>query len=374
MPEFTLIDDLSKVDPKHWDALTDDEPFLKHAFLHALQHHGCASRATGWQSLHLVMHEKSTLCGALPLYLKHHSRGEYVFDMAWARAFEQNGISYYPKLVSAVPFTPVPGSRLLARKPTHKQALAQEAIKLCAQNGISSLHILFPDQQDIGILQQAGFMMRSNVQFHWINKDYSTLNEFLACMSQAKRKKVRQDSRKVQQAGICFTTHSGLEFTNELLDFFYECYRQTYLEHGQPPYLNAAFFNGLAKTMPENLVLIVAHQNGQPIASALNIRSKTRLYGRYWGSLRFVPGLHFETCYLQGIAYCINEGLHAFEGGAQGEHKLSRGFSPVRTWSAHWVAHSGYANAIRAFLNAETDAVEEYEILLQEHSPYKAQQ
>jgi hypothetical protein len=370
-PTFSVASDIATIPRHEWNALTHDNPFLSHAFLQALEQTGCACDKTGWSARHLLMHRDGLLVGAMPLYLKHHSRGEYVFDMGWARAFEQHGLPYYPKLLSAIPFTPVPGPRLLVRNTHDKPALAQAARQLCQDNAISSLHVLFPDEADTQVLGQNGYMMRRNVQFHWFNKGYPDVQAFLADLTQVKRKKLRQDSRKVSEAGVTFQVHTGDELTAERLDFFYRCYTQTYLEHGNLPYLTLPFFQRLVNTMAANIVLITAWQHGQAVASALNIRSATRLYGRYWGSLQFIPGLHFETCYMQGIAYCIREGLQVFEGGAQGEHKLSRGMLPVETWSAHYVAHTGFAKAIESFLSEETAAVSSYQQELQEHSPFR---
>jgi hypothetical protein len=366
-----LASSLAQINPEQWDALTGDHPLLKHTFLLAMEQSGCASTETGWQPSHLLMYQGNQLQGAVLLYVKYHSRGEYVFDSGWAQAFEHNGLAYYPKLLSAIPFTPVPGPRLLARTTEHKLQLAKAAAELCRSNGLSSLHILFPGAADAEILEKAGFLLRRNVQFHWFNRGYQNLDAFLAELTQTKRKKLKQDSRKVRDAGVEFQVLTGADLSSESLDFFYRCYRQTYLEHGQTPYLNRKFFQALALSMPEQMVLILAHQHGEPIASALNIRSATRLYGRYWGSLRFVSGLHFETCYLQGIDYSIRAGLSVFEGGAQGEHKLSRGMLPVTTWSAHWVGRSDYAQAIERFLDQEGQAVADYEQLLQEHSPFR---
>lgn len=366
-----LATTLADVDAEQWDALSGDHPFVKHAFLNALEHSGSATQATGWQPSHLLMFQGDQLAAAMPLYLKYHSRGEYVFDSGWARAFEHNGLSYYPKLLGAIPFTPVPGPRLLARTTQHRVELAHTATELCRNNQISSLHILFPDTRDQAACIEAGYQMRRNVQFHWFNQGYATMDDFLAELTQVKRKKLRQDSRKVREAGVSFQIIEGTALDANTLDFFYRCYRQTYLEHGQLPYLEPAFFQTLAQTMPQALVLVVASQNNEPIACALNLRSQTRLFGRYWGSLRYVPGLHFETCYVQGIAYCIQNGVQVFEGGAQGEHKLSRGMVPVTTWSAHWVPNARYARAIQNFLQQEGQAVAEYENVLHEHTPFR---
>jgi len=368
---FTLIRDLRDIDPASWNRLAGRHPLASHEFLSALSQTGCASAATGWAPHYLAMRRGGELAGAMPLYLKSHSRGEYVFDYAWAQAFERHGLPYYPKLLSAIPFTPVPGPRLLAANHADRVLLARKAADIGAENGVSSLHILFPDEADQRALREAGYLFRESVQFHWFNRGYASMDEFLAGMTQQKRKKIRQDRKKVESAGIRFRWLQGNDVDAASLDFFYRCYRRTYLEHGNPPYLNSAFFEQLRTSMADSMVLVLAEQDGRPVASALNILGPRTLYGRYWGSLAFIPGLHFETCYMQGIAYCIAKGVAVFEGGAQGEHKLSRGMLPVRTCSAHWISDQRYAAAIAEFLERETPMVEAYRDELLDHSPFK---
>lgn len=368
---FTLVRDLRDIDPVAWNRLAGHHPLASYEFLFALHHTGCASPHTGWAPHFLLLHRGRELAGALPLFLKSHSRGEYVFDYAWAQAFERHGLPYYPKLLSAIPFTPVPGPRLLAANHADRVALARKATEIGAQNGVSSLHILFPDEADQRALREAGYLFRESVQFHWFNRGYANLDEFLASMNQQKRKKIRQDRKKAQAAGIRFRWLQGHNIDAASLDFFYRCYRRTYLEHGNPPYLNPAFFQQLRETMAGNMVLVLAEQDGRPVASALNILGPRTLYGRYWGSLVHIPGLHFETCYMQGIEFCIAHGIAVFEGGAQGEHKLSRGMLPVRTCSAHWISDQRYAAAIAEFLERETPMVQAYRDELLEHSPFK---
>jgi len=368
---FTLIRDLRDIDPASWNRLAGRHPLASHEFLSALSQTGCASAATGWAPHYLAMRRGGELAGAMPLYLKSHSRGEYVFDYAWAQAFERHGLPYYPKLLSAIPFTPVPGPRLLAANHADRVLLARKAADIGAENGVSSLHILFPDEADQRALREAGYLFRESVQFHWFNRGYASMDEFLAGMTQQKRKKIRQDRKKVESAGIRFRWLQGDDVDAASLDFFYRCYRRTYLEHGNPPYLNSAFFEQLRTSMADSMVLVLAEQDGRPVASALNILGPRTLYGRYWGSLAFIPGLHFETCYMQGIAYCIAKGVAVFEGGAQGEHKLSRGMLPVRTCSAHWISDQRYAAAIAEFLERETPMVEAYRDELLDHSPFK---
>lgn len=344
---------------------------MSHEFLLALDQARCAVPHTGWTPCYLLLHRHGTLAGAMALYLKTHSRGEYVFDAAWAHAFEQHGLAYYPKLLCAVPFTPVPGPRLLAATHADRVALARQAIEIARENRLSSLHILFPTESDRLALQEAGFLFRESVQFHWFNRQYASFDQFLESLSQQKRKKIKQDRKKVSQAGVRFHWRQGNGIDEETLSFFFECYRRTYIQHGNAPYLNYDFFARLRRCMANNLVIVTAEQNGQPIASALSIRSKDTLYGRYWGTIRFISGLHFETCYTQAIEFCINQGIAVFEGGAQGEHKLSRGMQPVATYSAHWIDDTRYSDAIAHFLEHETQAVENYIDELHEHSPFK---
>ncbi len=369
---FSISRKLADIDATQWNRLVGRHPLVRHEFLVALDETGCAVAKTGWAPHYLLLHRDGQLAAAMPLYLKSHSRGEYVFDSGWARAFMQHGLEYYPKLLDAIPFTPVPGPRLLARTHEDRVKLARHAIELTDQNQLSSLHILFPTDEDCAALREAGFMFRENVQFHWHNQGYADLDEYLSGMNQQKRKKLRQDQKKVQRAGVTFRWLQGDEIDATALAFFYECYCRTYYEHGNAPYLNMEFFNCLRQTMTDTMVLVVAEQKEEPVACALNLRGADRLYGRYWGCTRFISGLHFETCYMQAIEFCIRHGLAAFEGGAQGEHKLSRGMLPVKTYSAHWIRDKRYAQAIADFLEQETSAVDNYVEVLEEHSPFKA--
>lgn len=369
--QFSLCTQLSQLDAAHWDALSGHHLLLSHAFLTALDAAGCATPQTGWSPHYLLMHRGQRLCGAVPLYLKHHSRGEYVFDQGWAQAYQRHGLDYYPKLLCAIPFTPVSGPRLLARTQEDRVLLARQLIQLTQNNQLSSVHVLFPNPDDRQALEQAGFMIRHDVQFHWQNQDYGNYEDFLASLTQQKRKKMRQDSRKVYEQGLSFEHKQGQDISEQILDYFYQCYANTYQERGQRPYLNRDFFARLHAQLPESLVLILAQQDGQDVACALSLRDGHTLYGRYWGCTRYVPGLHFETCYNQAIQFCIAQQLRFFEGGAQGEHKLSRGLLPTPTSSAHWIADPRFAHAIEEFLHEEASHVARYQEALSSHTPFK---
>ncbi len=369
--ELSIIDSLAEVDPAQWQALVGDNPTLSHSFLHALHDTGCAADATGWSPRYLILTRDGVLHGALPLYLKEHSRGEYVFDHAWADAFHRHGMPYYPKLLSAVPFTPVSGSRLLARTAEDRQLLARAALQVARQLNTSSLHILFPNDDDRQVLADAGYMLREGVQFHWENHDYADFDAFLASMKMDKRKKLRQDRRRVEDAGIHFEHLAGRAISDEVLRFFYQCYVLTYRAHFSKPYLSLAFFQRLLAETPDSLMIVLARRGDQPVAAALNLVGGQVMYGRYWGTQEFISGLHFEACYVQAIDYCIRHRLSRFEGGAQGVHKMSRGLVPTATWSAHWVADRRFADAIADFLAQETAAMNDYIDELESHIPFK---
>ncbi|MFF7396892.1 GNAT family N-acetyltransferase [Achromobacter sp. NPDC008082] len=368
---LTIETDLSRIDAQAWDALAGDQPFLRHAFLCALHETGCAAPETGWAPHYLALWRDGALIAATPLYLKSHSRGEYVFDYAWADAFQRHGMRYYPKLLSAIPFTPVTGPRLLASNDEDRATLVRGLVAFAEEVKVSSLHLLFPSDADMRVLRDAGFMIRESVQFHWTNDGFADFDAFLARMSHDKRKKIRQDRKKVAAAGLAFRWLRGSDIQEADLAFFYDCYCRTYFQHGNPPYLNRDFFVRAYHDQPDAFVLIMAERDGEPVAAALNLAGGDALYGRYWGATEYVPGLHFETCYMQSIAYCIAHGIARFEGGAQGEHKMARGLLPTPTWSAHWVAHPGFAEAIQNFLDEETSAVTDYLGELEAHTPFK---
>jgi predicted N-acyltransferase len=367
------LHDLEEVGAAAWNGLLQGSgnPFLRFEFLHALQVTGCASPRTGWEPYHLTLWRRGQLLGAVPLYRKHHSYGEYVFDWAWAEAHQRHGIDYYPKWLAAVPFTPVPGPRLLAGSTEGRSGLAQALIDLSAQSDLSSLHVLFSNEDEAEMLRRLGALTRHSVQFHWFNPGYESFDDYLAQLAQPKRKKVRAERRKVAESGVTLRRRVGSEITESDLAHFFSCYRNTYAEHRSSPYLNAAFFERLARTMPGSLLLVVASSGGRDIAAALSLFDSERIYGRYWGALETIPLLHFEVSYYQLIEFAIERGLRVIEGGAQGEHKHARGFEPVKTFSSHVLRHPDFADAVQRYLERETGGIEAYIDELHERTALK---
>ncbi|MDP2418586.1 MAG: GNAT family N-acetyltransferase [Hydrogenophaga sp.] len=375
----------------------DPSPFMDHAYLVALHVSGCAQHPAGWQARFVTLWQGADLHAACPLYLKNHSYGEYVFDWAWANAYAQHGLDYYPKALVAVPFTPVPGARLLAKDPAARKALVHALLTHTREEHLSSLHLLFAQPQDVVACEAAGMMLRYTVQFHWKNvaptppnlcgspssegagmtgaepQCFQNFDHFLVSLQQEKRKKIRQERRKVAEAGVVFRWSLGTAISVADWDFFYRCYERTYREHGNAPYLNRDFFQRMAQNMSEHWLLFIAERDGQPIASSLiGIDTQARVaYGRYWGALERVDCLHFEACYYQPLAWCIAQGYRRFEGGAQGEHKMARALLPVKTTSAHWLAHPSFANAVERFLEREDQGLQQYLDHLAQRNPIK---
>ncbi|MDQ3060304.1 MAG: GNAT family N-acetyltransferase [Pseudomonadota bacterium] len=457
-----VLDSPLEVDGASWNALLAAQspgeginPFMRHEYLAALHESASATPRTGWTPRFVTLWQGNALAGACALYLKVHSYGEYVFDWAWANAYQQNGLPYYPKAVVAVPFTPVPGARLLARTAAERVLLVKALLAWCEQQKLSSLHLLFAAEDDVAACQEAGLMLRHTVQFHWTNaaparalqrtartpqstglagnatallqegtpwagdamtprpqpvnpaayeaaqpRAFDNFDDFLMSLSQEKRKKIRQERRKVQEAGVSFRWFLGRDISRADWDFFYRCYERTYLEHGNAPYLSRDFFRRMADTMPENWLLFIAERDGKPVAASLiavsapplgtastagiadiggaGIAGKTETenhiktaYGRYWGALERVDCLHFEACYYQPLAWCIAHGFQRFEGGAQGEHKMARALLPVKTTSAHWLAHPAFADAVERFLEREGEGIDNYLHELERRSPFK---
>ncbi|MBP6599134.1 MAG: N-acetyltransferase [Giesbergeria sp.] len=393
-----VFDSLLGVDAQAWNSMlacqSQPTPFMRHEYLTALDSSASATPDTGWTLHAVTLWQDGTLIAACPLYLKDHSYGEYVFDWAWARAYAEHGLHYYPKALVAVPFTPVPGTRLMARDAAARAALVQALRTWCegAGAGVSSLHVLFGSDEDIAACASAGLMLRHTVQFHWNNAadaGYASFDDFLASLNQEKRKKIRQERRRVAEAGVSFRWALGSDITSADWDFFYRCYERTYLEHGNPPYLTRDFFARMQSAMPEHWLLFIAERGGRPIASSL-IATSARIhwargqndhkneglgvltaYGRYWGALERVDCLHFEACYYQPLQWCIEHGVQRFEGGAQGEHKMARALLPVQASSAHWLAHPAFADAVDRFLEREGQGVAQYLGELQSRSPFK---
>src|SRR5512139_2546345 len=368
-----VIETIADIPAAQWDTLAENNPFLKHAYLSALQETGCATPETGWQAQFITLWEGEQLLGGMPLYLKFHSYGEFVFDWAWADAYQRNGLRYYPKLVCSVPFTPASGPRLLAKTPELRTQLVRAALELAQQPGISSLHLLFPYASQAQEMQAQGMMLRRGVQLHWRNAGYADFDAYLASMRRDKRKKIRQERRRVSDAGITFTHLRGEQITPEQWEFFVRCYAHTHVQYNSPQPLNLAFFQRIGATMLQHILLIIALRDGQPIAGAINFYNHDTLFGRSWGALEYHPGLHFETCYYQAIDFCIRHRIALFEGGAQGEHKLARGFLPSTTWSAHWLAHPQYAKAVEEFLQREAGGIDQYMDELNDSNPFKQQ-
>jgi uncharacterized protein len=376
-----VLGDPASIAPERWNGLLDVHPdatpFMRHEYLLALHQSGSATGRTGWLPQFLAMERGDDLIAASALYLKDHSYGEYVFDWAWADAYQRHGLHYYPKLLNAVPFTPVPGPRLLARDTASRVLLLQAMSQIARDAKLSSAHILFLSDTDRDAATKAGWMMRSTVQFHWMNREpeaYADFGDFLATLQREKRKKIQQERRRVAEAGITFSVHHAGEIGERDWDFFYRCYTLTYRAHHSTPYLTRDFFHRMATTMPQHWLLFVAWRDGKRVAASLIAVDIERgaAYGRYWGAVEPIPFLHFEACYYQPLSWCIAHGMRRFEGGAQGEHKMARGLLPVQTWSAHWLAHPQFARAVADFLEREGEGVANYMDELNERQPFKA--
>lgn len=378
-----VFDNPLEINPSAWDTLCAAQdipsPFMRHAYLAALHSSGSATPTTGWHPQFVTLWQDDALVAGCALYLKDHSYGEYVFDWAWAKAYADHGLNYYPKALTAVPFTPVPGARLLAINAPCRLALLQACVSLCQTRGLSTLHLLFISPADGAACDALGLLQRQTVQFHWQNQGFVSFDAFLASLTQEKRKKIKQERRRVSDAGISFRTMQGSNIQTEDWDFFYKCYERTYLEHGNAPYLSRSFFKAMQRDMPDNWLLFIAEKEKRPIASSLigiqGVGSPESVaYGRYWGALERVDCLHFEACYYQPLAWCIENNVSRFEGGAQGEHKMARALMPVTTFSAHWLAVPAFSDAVARFLQRETAGVDGYLEHLADRSPFRSQQ
>jgi len=363
---------LEALDTGRWNALAGGTPLLSHPFLAALHATGCASARTGWTPRYLTAWAGEHLAGAMPLYEKAHSYGEYVFDWGWADAYRRYGRRYYPKLVCAIPFTPVAGPRILGDRPAVKGALLDAALDIVAQGDASSLHVLFIDGDDRAACARPGIIERTGVQFHWHNDGYRDFDDFLSRFSHDKRKKVKQDRRRVRETGVAFRRVTGRDIGGDDLAFFFRCYEATYREHRSTPYLTREFFERIAATMPEHLLLVIGERDGHRICAALDVFDTHALWGRYWGALDRIPGLHFEACYYQAIDFCIERGIGRFEGGAQGVHKLARGLVPAVTHSAHAIGEPAFAEAIAEYCARERIDIAHTVDELEHSTPFKA--
>ena len=355
-----------------WDALGDGSPFLRHAFLAALEDHGSVGPAFGWLPRHLAVRDAAgTLLGAAPLFLKDNSYGEFVFDWAWADAYQRAGLAYYPKLVSAIPYTPATGPRLLAAAPAARAALADGALDLARELDVSSLHWLFPPEAELAPLLGRGLLRRTGVQFHWHNRGYRDFADFLDTFTAHKRKKLKRERARVQEAGIEFLWLHGDEISDALWPLITHFYRSTFDRKFGYPTFDEGFFRAAGRALGRDFLVILAQRDGRPVAGAICYRDGGTLYGRHWGADEQHHSLHFEACYYQGIEYCIREGLARFEPGAQGEHKVGRGFEPVPTWSAHWIADGRFRELIGQFVQQEHAAMTDYIEELSGHLPYR---
>ncbi len=372
--------DPAHIDAAQWNALLERQPtatpFMRLEYLRALHESASASSRAGWHAQFLTLERGAQIVAACPLYLKDHSYGEYVFDWAWADAYQRHGLAYYPKLLSAVPFTPVPGARLLAQDTPARVSLLHAIEALARAGKLSSAHVLFLDAADQLAARDAGWMLRSAVQFHWSNRaptPYPDFAAFLATLQRDKRKKIQQERRRVADAGVTFTQALGPDVSASDWDFFYRCYTLTYRAHGSTPYLKRNFFERMADTMPAHWLMCIAWRGGQRIAASLIALDPVQrvAYGRYWGATEPVDCLHFEACYYQPLSWCIDNRYLRFEGGAQGEHKMARGLLPVQTWSAHWLAHPQFASAVADFLEREGEGVANYLDDLGARDPFK---
>ena len=374
--EVKQINSMAQVNCSDWNRLAGDAyPFLRHEFLLALEQSGSVSGQTGWMPSHLLVMDGEKLLAFMPLYLKQHSWGEYVFDHQWAHAYQQQGLAYYPKWLTAVPLTPCQGPRIVIKATIDPLEVMHTLLtfikQLSEQRGISSWHCLFPVRQQADLLMSLGLNIREGVQFHWFNQGYRDFNDFLQTLSASKRKMIRRERRRVNEQSVRLLRIAGTDISDLQWQVFFQFYTMTYLKRGSKPYLNLAFFQQIAATMAEQLLLVLAVKDNKYVAAALSFVGSDTLYGRYWGCYEEYNSLHFEACYYQGLDYCIEHGLKRFDSGAQGEHKISRGFEPITTYSAHWIKDARFAQAIEQFLAKEQKAVQLYKQDAASFLPFK---
>ncbi|RTE64606.1 N-acetyltransferase [Amphritea opalescens] len=383
MPQFNFYSAIEQIGADRWNTLCyTDYPFLRYEYLHALEQSGSVAPKTGWQPCHLLVTEGEQVIAAMPLYIKNHSFGEYVFDWSWADAYQRNGLEYYPKLVTAIPFTPCYGPRLMLQadlSETAQQALTQQVlsavIQLAAQHNASGWHGLFLADTLLNKDQHSLLNYRLGTQYHWFNRDYQTFDDFLETFSSRKRKNLRKERHKIIEQDIQHRFISGAQLTDAQLHQFYQFYQITYLKRGRNGYLNESFFRQLRDTLRDQLHICFAydkqHSDTEAVAGALFFQDEDTLYGRYWGALAEYDSLHFETCYYQGIEHCISQQLQRFDPGAQGEHKIQRGFEPIETWSAHWLAHPEFQQAVQRFTEEEEEMIRQEMAQLRQRLPFK---
>jgi predicted N-acyltransferase len=376
--QISIIGNLSEVGAEEWNVLVHaDNPFARYEFLIAMERHDAVGKSFGWYPQYLIVRDNGKLVGAVPMYLKDNSYGELVFDWAWADAYQRSGVAYYPKLVVAIPYTPATGQRLLVHPQSDYQTIAQAMINAATEHAqnlkVSSLHWLFTNDQDTALFQnQPDYMLRLGCQFHWHNQGYQSFDDYLSHFSSSKRKKIRQERRRVQDQGITLEVLHGDEASQEQWEIYHRFYNSTFDRKYGYATFSQGFFLEIARTMPRNIVLVLAKHQNEYVAGAFNVRGGETLYGRHWGCSQDFHSLHFEACYYQGLEYCIHNGLQRFEPGAQGEHKIARGFLPVKTWSAHWIADERFQTPIRQFVSHELKGMEHYIDELHEHSPFKS--
>ncbi len=377
MYRLTTHSAIADIPADQWNRLAgDDSPFLRHEFLDAMERHGCVGESLGWLPRHLALHDaEGHLVAAAPCYLKFNSYGEFVFDWSWADAYRRKGLRYYPKLVIASPYTPATGPRLLtgdspARR-DHARALIQGAIRVAEEAGVSSLHWLFTAHDEQALLEDQGLLRRVGCQFHWHNRGYSTFEDYLGTFTAEKRKKVKRERRRVVESGVRIRRIPGNAVTEAEWATFHRLYCDTFDKRGGIPTFSLPFFQAIGETMGESLLLVLAEYGNDIVAAAFDLLGARSLYGRHWGCFQDFHSLHFEACYYQGLDYCIEQGLTRFEPGAQGEHKVSRGFLPTPTWSAHWVADPAFRDAVARFVTLEAEGMDDYIAEMQAHSPYR---
>jgi len=374
--KISLINRIHEISRADWNRITGLEyPFIRHEFLHALEESACVSEETGWMPQHCLVYDKDELIALMPMYRKTHSHGEYVFDFEWAHAYHQHGLSYYPKWLTAIPFTPCEGERLFVKTGAEKKAVLESILnhinKTAETENISSWHCLYPTSAEMELFKSAELSIREGVQFRWMNKGYRDFKDYLESFNSKKRKTLLRERRFINDQGIVLKQIQGKDITEQQLDVFFQFYQLTYLKHGNPPYLNLEFFKKIAETMPEQLLLILAVKNSTYVGAAFSLVGGDIFYGRYWGCYEEYHSLHFEACYYQGLEYCIKNRLTRFDSGAQGEHKIARGFEPVTTYSAHWICDPEFATAIKGFTNREAGLMEKYRTNAAELLPFK---